>query len=130
MAKLVIMEDEPDILMLVEATLNYGGHQVRSAGRGKQGIDLIRQELPDLVLLDLQMPDMCGYDILNVLKSDSNLNRIPVLLFSANNRPEDIQKGKAMGADGFIGKPFDPKMLLQQIDHTLKTLNVGLELSS
>jgi len=124
MANLVVIEDEPDILMLVETTLQYGGHQVRSACRGQQGIDLVRQELPDLVLLDLQMPDMSGYDILRILKSDSALNHIPILLFSANNRSEDIQRGQNLGADGFLCKPFDPKTLLQQIDHALQTLGV------
>jgi len=126
MANLVVIEDEPDILMLVETTLQFGGHHVRTACRGQQGINLVRQELPDLVILDLQMPDMNGYDILRILKSDIALYHIPVLLFSANNRPEDIQRGQDEGADGFLYKPFDPKTLLQQIDQALQTLAVGV----
>lgn len=122
MANLVIMEDEPDILLLVETTLNFGGHTVRSAGHGYEGIELVRQQPPDLVLLDVQMPDISGYDVLRILKSDSTLGQVPVLLFSANNRPEDIRKGKELGASGFLCKPFDPKNLLEQVNQTLESM--------
>ena len=121
MAKMIVMEDEPDISMLVEATLTFGGHQVNMAANGNEGIELIRKHHPEIVLLDLQMPDISGYDVLRILKDDAELRDIPVLLFSAHNRPEDIQRGKDMGAAGFIFKPFDPQELLDQIEKAVET---------
>ena len=119
MANLVVIEDEPDISMLVEATLTYGGHNVYVASDGRGGLELIGKHRPELVLLDVQMPDMSGYDVLQLVKGDPELSHIPVFLFSANNRPEDIRHGMDLGASGFLFKPFDPQELLEQISEIL-----------
>jgi CheY-like chemotaxis protein len=123
MAKLVVMEDEPDISMLVEATLQFDGHQVQIAANGHDGIELIRRHHPEIIILDVQMPDMSGYDVLKILKNDSVLCQIPVLLFSAHNRPEDIERGRDLGAAGFLNKPFDPKDLLEQLNTEIEKLS-------
>jgi DNA-binding response OmpR family regulator len=130
MAKLVLIEDEPDISMLVEATLKFGGHQIWSASHGHQGIDLVRQHHPDMVLLDIQMPDISGYQVLKQLKADAQVCHIPVMLFSAHDRPEDVQRGTEMGAYGFLFKPFDPQELLLQVNHALDTYTSDIEQQS
>ena len=120
MANMVVIEDEPDISMLVEATLTYGGHKVHVASDGRGGLNLIGKHRPELVLLDVQMPDMSGYDVLQLVKNDRELCHIPVFLFSANNRPEDIRRGMDLGASGFLFKPFDPQELLEQVSEILE----------
>jgi two-component system phosphate regulon response regulator PhoB len=120
MANMVVIEDEPDISMLVEATLTFGGHKVHVAANGRGGLDLIGRHRPELVLLDVQMPDMSGYDVLQLVKNNPELSHIPVFLFSAKNRPEDIRRGMDLGASGFLFKPFDPKELLEQVGEILE----------
>jgi len=120
MAEIVVIEDEADISMLVETTLTFGGHHVHIASNGRDGIELVAKHQPEIVLLDVQMPDMSGYDVLQTAKNDPRLCHIPMFLFSANSRSEDIQRGLDLGAAGFLSKPFDPRELLQQINHALE----------
>jgi len=120
MAEIVVIEDEADISMLVETTLTFGGHHVHIAANGREGIELVAKHQPELVLLDVQMPDMSGYDVLQAARNDPKLRHIPMFLFSANSRSEDIQRGLDLGAAGFLSKPFDPGELLQQINRALE----------
>ena len=122
MKPILLIEDDPDIRLLIEASLEIQGLSVVSCENGKQGIDEARQGDFQLVLLDLMMPDMSGFDVLKVLKSDPHTAELPVLLLSASTSDEEKAQAAKLGATKFIEKPFDPTELgtdiIQSIGNT------------
>lgn len=115
MAKIVIAEDEPDIRELIAFTLRFAGHEVITAGNGQEGFDLTKQEHPDLVLLDVRMPKLTGYDACRKIKADPELGHIPVIFLSAKGQESEIAQGFAAGADEYLLKPFAPDQLTERV---------------
>lgn len=115
MAKIVIAEDEPDIRELIAFTLRFAGHEVITAGNGQEGFDLTKQERPDLVLLDVRMPKLTGYDACRKIKADPELGHIPVIFLSAKGQESEIAQGFAAGADEYLLKPFAPDQLTERV---------------
>lgn len=112
-AKILIIDDEPEILILVKSRIESSGYIGITASNGKDGISIAEKENPSIILLDLLMPEMDGYEVMKRLKSNSITKNIPVILFTAAPPEEVIKKGgQVMEAVDFVIKPFDDKALL------------------
>lgn len=119
MAKILIAEDEPDIRELVAFTLRFGGYEVVTASNGEEAVQLARKENPDLILLDVRMPRMTGYEACREIKSDTNLRDTPVVFLSAKGQESEIQAGIESGAEEYLLKPFAPDQLTQRVQSIL-----------
>ncbi|MEY2838157.1 MAG: hypothetical protein RJB60_456 [Pseudomonadota bacterium] len=109
------IEDQADIRRLIRMTLEYDGLTVLEAGDGEEGINMARQHLPDLILLDVMMPGMDGLSVNRTLAADSRLKHIPVVILSALGRAADVQAGLETGVHAYLVKPFSPWELLDVV---------------
>ena len=119
MAKILIAEDERDIRDLIVFTLTYGKHQVVAVSNGEEVLESTRREQPDLILLDVRMPRMTGYEACRRLKADPTLRHIPVIFLSAKGQEAEVQTGLEAGAAEYILKPFSPDQLNKRISELL-----------
>ena len=118
--KLVYIEDEPEMIDLVQLILNRRGFNVLGANGGYEGLELVRRELPDLVLLDLMMPDMDGWDVYQQMKSEEITREIPVIVVTAKAQSIDKVLGLHIAkVDDYIAKPFSPQELLDSVEKVL-----------
>ena len=119
MAKILIAEDERDIRDLITFTLGFAGFEVVAAANGEEAVNLARQEIPDLILMDVRMPRMTGYEACAVMKADAKLKNIPVIFLSAKGQDSEIQTGLQAGAADYLLKPFAPDQLTERIQSVL-----------
>jgi len=117
-AKILIVDDEPDIVVILRRVLEVNGYEVSVVTTGKGALERNLQEDFDLILLDITLPDISGYEVCSKLKKDTP-RKIPVLLLSARAQQSDLDRGFEAGADGYITKPFDPFQLVNRIGKTL-----------
>lgn len=122
MPKILIAEDEQDILELIIFTLQFGGHEVIPTTNGEKALEMARKESPDLALLDVRMPLMSGYEVCSQIKSDLEIQHIPVVFLSAKGQEAEIKTGYEMGAVDYILKPFAPDQLLNRLEEILTSL--------
>ncbi|MBN1230682.1 MAG: response regulator [Anaerolineales bacterium] len=116
----VCVEDEPEMIDLIRLILGRKGYEVFGAKRGKQGLSLIEEKKPDLVLLDLMMPDMDGWDVYQMMKGNKDLADIPVIIVTAKSQTIDKVLGLHIAkVDDYISKPFSPQELLESIEKVL-----------
>ncbi|HEU0292635.1 MAG TPA: response regulator [Anaerolineales bacterium] len=115
MAKILIAEDERDIRDLVAFTLRFAGHEVFSASNGEEAVDMAPKVNPDLVLMDVRMPRMTGYEACKAMKADPNLKDIPVVFLTARGQETEIQQGLEVGAEEYLLKPFAPDHLTSRV---------------
>jgi CheY-like chemotaxis protein len=120
MAKILIAEDERDIRDLVTFTLKFAGHEVVAYGNGEEAVQGARQEMPDLILMDVRMPRMTGYEACAAMKADPQLAPIPVVFLSAKGQDSEIRTGLDAGADEYLLKPFAPAELTQRVAELLR----------
>ncbi|MGD0751400.1 MAG: response regulator [Anaerolineales bacterium] len=118
MAKILVAEDERDIRDLITITLDFAGYKVVSASDGEEAVNLARQEIPDLILMDVRMPRMTGYEACALLKADAKLRDIPVIFLSGKGQDSEIQAGLEAGAADYLLKPFAAEKLIERI-HTV-----------
>jgi len=115
MPKILIAEDEPDIRDLVAFTLRFAGYEVIAANNGEEAVQLASREYPDLILLDVRMPRMTGYDACRAIKANPELKDIPVVFLSAKGQESEIQTGLEAGAEEYLLKPFAPDQLTDRV---------------
>ncbi|HLE90231.1 MAG TPA: response regulator [Anaerolineales bacterium] len=115
MAKILIAEDERDIRDLVAFTLRFAGHEVFTASNGEEAVELAPKVNPDLILMDVRMPRMTGYEACKIMKADPDLKDIPVVFLSAKGQESEIQQGLASGAEEYLLKPFAPDQLTSRV---------------
>jgi len=115
MAKILIAEDDPDIRELVAFTLRFAGHEVVAASNGEEAVQLAAREFPDLILMDVRMPRMTGYDACRAIKANSELRDIPVVFLSAKGQESEIQTGLEAGAEEYLLKPFALDQLMDRV---------------
>jgi two-component system phosphate regulon response regulator PhoB len=120
MARILIIEDEQDLAGLVEYNLKAAGFEVESAGTGASGLAKARARLPDLVLLDLMLPDLAGGEVLRMLKNDPELRKAAVIIVSAKGQEADRISGLEQGADDYVVKPFSVRELLLRVKSVLR----------
>jgi sigma-B regulation protein RsbU (phosphoserine phosphatase) len=118
--KILVVDDEFDILELMELNLTADGFEVITASSGREALAKAKQQAPDLILLDLMMPQMDGYEVMNRLKADKMLAKIPVIMLTALSQVDDKIEGLSAGADDYITKPFDLKEITARIKVVLK----------
>jgi CheY-like chemotaxis protein len=119
MAKILVAEDERDIRDLIAFTLQFAGHQVLTANNGEEAVQLTLKEIPDLVLTDVRMPKMTGYEACKLIKADPTTHHIPVVFLSAKGQEAEVQTGLASGADEYLLKPFAPDQLTRKVAEIL-----------
>jgi DNA-binding response OmpR family regulator len=115
MAKILIAEDEPDIRELVAFTLRFGGYEVVAASNGEDAVHTASREHPDLILMDVRMPRLTGYDACRMMKASVDLKDIPVVFLSAKGQDSEIQSGLEAGAEEYLLKPFSPDQLTERV---------------
>ena len=120
---ILIVDDEPDIVNLTEKILKLGKFNTLTCNNGKEALKVIEDKYSEisLVLLDLMMPGVTGMEVLRTIKSNDMFKHILVILFTVKSFKEDIKKGKEMGADGYITKPFSGKQLLEYVNNIFET---------
>jgi len=117
--QILIAEDSPTQSMLLEGILRRQGFRVTAASNGRLAVEALRSFRPDLIVTDIQMPEMDGYELCRHVKTDEGLRSIPVILLTSLSAPQDIIQGLACGADNFVVKPYDEGFLLSRIDTIL-----------
>ncbi len=118
--KVVCIEDEPEMIDLIRLILGRKGFEFTGAMGGREGLDVIRRIKPDLVLLDLMMPDMDGWEVYQQMKNDPEMARIPVIIVTAKAQSIDKVLGLHIAkVDDYVTKPFGPQELLQSVDKVL-----------
>ncbi len=120
MAKILIAEDERDIRDLIAFTLQFAGHEIITAVNGEEACALTKEVLPDLILMDVRMPKMTGYEACRVILSDKSTEKIPVVFLSAKGQEAEVQTGMEAGAVDYILKPFAPDQLASRVQAILK----------
>ncbi|MDI6695881.1 MAG: response regulator [Anaerolineales bacterium] len=115
MAKILIAEDERDIRELITFTLKFAGHEVIATTNGEEAYQMAQQSLPDLIVLDVRMPRMTGYEACEQIKANPATQAIPVVFLSAKGQESEVKAGLECGADDYILKPFSPDQLIENI---------------
>jgi len=121
--KILVVDDDQNIRRLLNFNLSAAGHQVIVATNGKEGVEKAIKEKPDLILLDIMMPVMNGYEACKTLKEQDTTKDIPVFMLSAKSQMMDLDDAFNVGADDYITKPFDIEKLDYSINYKLKTYN-------
>lgn len=119
MKKILIADDEHKIIMTLEYAFKKAGYEVFIARDGSEVLELLKTEIPDMILLDIMMPNVDGYTTLSEIKKDKNLSGIKVILLSAKSGEADIKKGLELGADDYITKPYSIKKLTERVEELL-----------
>lgn len=120
MKKILVVDDQPENLHILKDRLQRSGYSCITANNGFEGIELMQRELPDLILLDVMMPGLSGFEVCQKIQEDPIINHIPVILLTALTGPEDIQEGFQAGAFDYIKKPFNKIELIARINSALK----------
>ena len=120
--KILVVDDEPTIVRLMEFILARQGHEMLIAVNGEEALQKIREHQPDLVLLDIMMPRIDGYAVAQQLRSDPETARLPIIMLSAKAQEEDIRRGQEVGVDAYVTKPFSPEHLVQVVTEHLQRL--------
>jgi DNA-binding response OmpR family regulator len=119
MRKILIADDEHKIVMTLEYTFRKSGYEVFIARDGTEVLELLKEEIPDVILLDIMMPHVDGYTTIQEIKKQEKLNNCKIIFLSAKTNPADIEKGLNLGADAYITKPYSIKKLIQQVDELI-----------
>lgn len=120
MTKVMVVDDEPNILLSLEFLMQQAGFSVTTAEDGETALLRISETEPDLVLLDISLPGISGFDVLDHLRKDERFARLPVIMLTAHGREVEKEKGMALGADDYITKPFSTQALVQKVRNLLQ----------
>jgi CheY-like chemotaxis protein len=114
--RILVCDDDPVILRLLQVNLELEGYEALLAHHGAKAVEVASEELPDLIILDIMMPRMDGYEACERIKSNAATKHIPVIFLSAKAQPSDIEKGRRYGVEAYLTKPFDPSELLDIVE--------------
>lgn len=118
--KLLLIDDEPAIQTLVRLVMEADGWQVLVAGEGARGLDLAREQKPDVILLDVALPDVSGLEICRQLKADSTTSSVPIAMLTAMAQETDRRAAMALGADDYVTKPWRPAALIARVSSLME----------
>jgi CheY-like chemotaxis protein len=118
--KILIAEDEAELRLMLKTSMEHAGYEVVTASNGLEALDRIRSDTPDVVLLDVLMPDMDGFEALSKLKANPSTSHIPVVMLTGLNDDTDISKGWKLGTSLYMTKPFVPEQLISYIQNVLE----------
>lgn len=117
--KILIVDDEPNIVMSLEYTFKKNDFDVYIARDGEEAIDILKSKIPDVILLDIMMPNVDGYQTLEYIRQNETTKNCKVIFLTAKNKTSDIEKGFAMGVDKYITKPFSIKKIVAEINELI-----------
>ena len=120
MPTVLVVEDDPVILRLLEVNFEMEGFDVVLAHDGQEGLEIVRERQPDLVITDIMMPKVSGLELVKALRSDEATAHIPIMLLSAKAQSADLKDGLEAGADDYVTKPFEPLDLVDRVNALLK----------
>ena len=120
MRKILIVDDEPNIVMSLEYTFKKNNFEVFIARDGQEALDILQNQLPDVIILDVMMPLVDGFETLEQIKKNERLQHCKVMFLSAKNKESDIEKGMALGTDAYLTKPFSIKKVVEQVNELLE----------
>ncbi len=118
--RLLLIDDDPNLILLVKDYLEFRGYEVVTAENGREALEILENEIPDMIICDVMMPEMDGYSLVKHVREDSRTSWIPVLFLSAKGQSQDRVKGLNTGADVYMVKPFEPEELVAQVESSLK----------
>ena len=127
--KILVVDDEKDIVELLQYNLEKEGYKISAVFSGEQCLENVKTELPDLILLDLMLPEIDGLDVCKILKSNSRTSNIPIIMLTAKGEETDIVLGLELGADDYITKPFKVRELLARVKAVLRRTKNNIPLS-
>ncbi|HAI13120.1 MAG TPA: two-component system response regulator [Phycisphaerales bacterium] len=119
--KILIADDEPNIRLLVQTTLEGPDRQMVEASSGPEVLELARKHVPDLIILDWLMPGLHGIDVAARLRSERKTAHIPIIMLTCKSQPADMQQGREAGVNTYLVKPFSPMELLERVQEALST---------
>ncbi|MEM0543600.1 response regulator [Flavobacterium sp. j3] len=120
MKKILIVDDEPNIVMTLEYTFKKNNFEVFIARDGQEALDILKTQLPDVIILDIMMPLVDGFETMEQIKKNEKLKHCKVIFLTAKNKENDIEKGLALGADAYLTKPFSIKKVVEQVNELLE----------
>lgn len=123
--RILVVDDEPDIIALVAYHLARAGYRVSTASTGMDALEAARGEQPALVVLDLMLPELSGFEVLERMRADRALSEIPVLMLTARREEHDRVQGLSLGADDYLVKPFSPQELVLRVRNILRRTRAG-----
>ncbi|MDT8877926.1 response regulator [Halomonas saccharevitans] len=115
MAKVLVVDDEPNIVLSLEFLMQQAGFEVDTAEDGENALARIAEAAPDLLLLDISLPGISGFDVLERLRADPTHARLPIVMLTAHGREVEREKGLALGADDYVTKPFSTQALVDKV---------------
>lgn len=118
--KILVVDDSPTVVEIVKSILESEGYEVLTAGDGLEGLNKARNEAPDLIILDVMLPKMQGYQVCRLLKFDENYKGIPVIMYTSKDQEESKMTGMKTGADAYLIKPVEPEKLLDTVKEHLR----------
>lgn len=118
--RLLLIDDDPNLILLVKDYLEFRGYEVVTAENGREALEVLEQDIPDMIICDVMMPEMDGYSLVKHVREDPRTNWVPVLFLSAKGQSQDRVKGLSTGADVYMVKPFEPEELVAQVESSLK----------
>ncbi len=118
--QLLLIDDDPNLILLVKDYLEFRGFAVRTAGNGREALDLLDGDAPDMIICDVMMPEMDGHTFVKHVRDNPSTEWIPILFLSAKGQSQDRVKGLNTGADVYMVKPFEPEELVAQVESSLK----------
>jgi len=116
---ILVIDDDPNVVQLVKMNLEFEGYEVETAYNGLKGLDMARRVRPDLILLDIMMPNLDGWDVVNEIRRTPELKGVPVVMLTALNQPEAVATSLTFGADVHLPKPFEPDAMLEIVRRLL-----------
>jgi DNA-binding response OmpR family regulator len=117
--RILIVDDDPVIVRLLQINFRLEGYEVDTASRGEEALERVRENRPDVVVLDVMMPGIDGWEVCRQLKENPAVRHVPVIFLSARAQDEDRQRGYALGVDEYVTKPFDPAHLVEIVRRSL-----------
>ncbi|MDJ0732322.1 MAG: response regulator transcription factor [Crocosphaera sp.] len=118
--RLLLVDDDPNLILLVKDYLEFRGYEVATAENGKEALEVLTKDIPDLIICDVMMPEMDGYTLIEKVRQDARTNWVPVMFLSAKGQSQDRVKGLNTGADVYMVKPFEPEELIAQVESSIK----------
>jgi len=119
MHRILIVDDEPNIVFALELLMKREGYEVRSVGDGQKAFDAVREFMPNLIILDIMMPKMDGYEVCQRIRADASLKDVLIVMLTARGREVEKEKGLALGADYYVTKPFSTRELMMKVKEIL-----------
>ena len=117
--RILLVDDEPDLVQMVSTRLKAAGYEISTAYDGQEALEKVKESRPDLMILDLMLPKLDGYKVCRLLKFDERTRGIPILIFTARAQVEDVTLATECGADAYLTKPFEAKVLLAKLQELL-----------